>query len=64
MKPKMTYWKDVDGTYLGFLKKSFPDHWTRGQSLEDLKAYLVDLYQIFSQEELPGIRQETKLELL
>ena len=63
MKPKMNYWKDVDGTYLGFLN-SFPDHWTQGQSLEDLKAHLVDLYQIFSQEELPGIRQETELELL
>ena len=55
MIQKMTYWKETDGTYLGFLN-NFPDHWNLGENLEDLKVHLRDLYHEFSKGDLPGIR--------
>lgn len=48
--------------YLGYLNE-FPDHWTQGDDLEDLKAHLLDLYQEFSKEDLPGIKRVAELEL-
>ena len=62
MKVTFTYWKEVDGKYLGYLN-SHPDHWTQGQDLEDLKAHLVDLHETFSAEEIPGIRKIAELEV-
>jgi predicted RNase H-like HicB family nuclease len=62
MTTKYTYWKESDGMYLGYLSQ-YPDHWTQGESLEDLKEHLRDLYETFRQEEIPGIKTEEELEL-
>ncbi|MDX2227046.1 MAG: type II toxin-antitoxin system HicB family antitoxin [Verrucomicrobiae bacterium] len=62
MRTKFTYWKEDDGNYLGYLN-AYPDHWTQGEDIEDLKAQLRDLYETFSKEEIPGIRKEEELEL-
>ncbi len=62
MKLTFTYWKETDGRYLGYLN-SHPDHWTQGDSLPDLKAHLRDLHELFSAEEIPGIRKVEELEL-
>ena len=62
MKAKFTYWKESDGRYLGYLN-SHPDHWTQGDNLEDLKAHLRDLHEMFSGEEIPGIRKVAELEV-
>jgi len=62
MKAQFTFWKERDGRYLGFLNDC-PDHWTQGESLEDLKEQLKDLYQTFSSEEIPGIRRVEELEI-
>ena len=62
MTQKMTYWKETDGIYLGFLN-NFPDHWTLGANLEDLKVHLRNLYHEFSKRDLLEIRQEIELEL-
>lgn len=35
------YWKDK-GEWLGYVK-DYPEFWTQGKSLEDLKAHLRDL---------------------
>ncbi len=61
MKPQFTYWKESDNRYLGYLN-DYPDHWTQGEDLDDLKAHLRDLYQIFQSEEIPGIRKVEELE--
>ena len=37
-----TYWQDGD-FWLGYLDQ-FPDYWTQGESLNDLKDHLLDLY--------------------
>ena len=62
MKTRITYWKESDGRYLGYLN-DYPDHWTQGESLEDLQEHLRDLFQTFGSEEIPGIKRETELEI-
>lgn len=62
MKARFTYWKENDGRFLGFLN-DYPDHWTQGESLDDLKEHLKDLFQMFSSEQVPGIRKVDELEI-
>ncbi len=62
MKISYTYWKESDGMFLGYLNE-FPDHWTQGIDLEELKENLADLYKIFSSEEIPGIKRVAELEI-
>ena len=62
MTTKITYWKEPDGRYLGFLN-SYPDHWTQGDDLSDLKEQLRDLFQTFGAGDIPGIRKEEELEV-
>ena len=62
MKATFTYWKESDGRYLGYLNE-YPDHWTQGEDLEDLKEQLRDLYRTFSAEQIPGIRKVEELEV-
>ena len=63
MKVKFTFWQEADGKYLGYLNE-FPDHWTQGETLEDLKAHLRDLQELLSDGELAGVRRESELELV
>ncbi len=56
MKLKITYWREPDRTYLGYLNDD-SDHWTQGTDHEDLKEPLRDLYREFSEDDLPGIRR-------
>jgi predicted RNase H-like HicB family nuclease len=62
MKTRFTYWKEADGRFLGYLN-AFPEHWTQGESLDDLKEHLRDLFQTFTSEDIPGIRKEEELEV-
>jgi predicted RNase H-like HicB family nuclease len=62
MKQKITYWKEPDGKYLGYLN-DYPDHWTQGETLDDLKEHLADLYKEFSGGDLPGIKKVVEIEV-
>ena len=62
MKVRFTFWQETDGKFLGYLNE-FPDHWTQGETLEDLKAHLRDLQDLLSDGELAGVRHESELEL-
>ena len=62
MTVKITYWQEKDGKFLGYLN-DFPDHWTQGESLEDLKEHLKDLADLFSGDPVPGIRKVEELEV-
>jgi predicted RNase H-like HicB family nuclease len=62
MTTKFTYWKEDDGKYLGYLNE-YPDHWTQGETLEDLKDHLRDLYATFHSEDIPGIKKVEELEI-
>lgn len=62
MKVKFTFWSEKDGKYLGYLN-DYPDHWTQGETLADLKDHLRDLHDLFSTKEIPGIRKVEELEI-
>ncbi len=63
MKIKYTYWPEKDGMFLGYLNE-YPDHWTQGENLEDLKEQLRDLFKTFSSEPILGIKKEEELEFV
>lgn len=52
---KFVQWQESGG-WIGYLL-DYPDYWTQGESLEDLKAQLLDLYRDLTSGELPGIRK-------
>ena len=56
-----TYWQDEDA-WIGHLD-AFPDYLTQGESLEDLKAHLVDLYRDLTSGEIPCVRHRAELEV-
>jgi predicted RNase H-like HicB family nuclease len=43
---KFVWWQE-DGAWLGYLQE-YPDYWTQGERLDDLKAHLIDLYRDLS----------------
>lgn len=55
------YWQEADG-WLGYLQE-YPDYWTQGDTLEDLKEHLRDLYKDVVSGEIPGIRKIGELEV-
>ena len=59
---KITFWKEPDESYLGYLN-NYLDHWTQGENLMDLKEQLRDLFRMFSAEEVPGIHREEEMEV-
>ncbi len=52
---KYISWEE-DGGWLGYLQ-DFPDYWTQGETLEDLKDHLRNLHGDLTSGELPGIRR-------
>jgi len=56
---KIVYWEE-DGAWVGYLQ-DYPDYWTQGESLEDLKEHLKDLYRDVAGGEIPGIRKVEEL---
>lgn len=56
---KIVYWEE-DGAWLGYLL-DYPDYWTQGETLEDLKIHLKDLYRDILGGHIPGIRKVEEL---
>ncbi|NJK46296.1 MAG: type II toxin-antitoxin system HicB family antitoxin [Pleurocapsa sp. SU_196_0] len=56
---KFVYWQDTD-FWVGYLEE-YPDYWTQGESLEELKSNLLDLYTEFRENTIPGIRRVGEL---
>ncbi len=59
MKTSFTYWQD-GVWFIGYLDE-YPDYQTQGESLEDLKEHLLDLYQDLSTDAVPGVRHHAEL---
>jgi predicted RNase H-like HicB family nuclease len=53
------YWQE-DDAWIGYLS-DYPDNWTQGQTLDDLKDHLKDLYHDMTDGQLPGIRKVDEL---
>jgi len=52
---KIVIWEE-DGGWIGYLQ-DYPDYWTQGDSLDDLKLSLRDLYADLSSGAIPGARR-------
>ena len=51
---RIVVWQD-DTTWLGYLLE-YPDYWTQGDNLDDVKEHLKDLYAELSGGTIPGVR--------
>jgi predicted RNase H-like HicB family nuclease len=61
MKKKYVYWQD-DNMWLGYLEE-YPDYWTQGETEEELKENLFDIYQDLTCDAIPNIRKVAELEV-
>jgi predicted RNase H-like HicB family nuclease len=58
---KYTYWQDED-MWIGYLSE-FPDYMTQGESLDELKGNLKDIYHELSSGNIPCVRRVDELEV-
>ncbi len=58
---RFTYWQDGQ-FWLGYLEE-FPDYLTQGESLEDLKEHLRDIYRDLASGAIPAVRHVSELEV-
>jgi predicted RNase H-like HicB family nuclease len=56
---KFVHWQDGDH-WLGYLQ-DYPDYWTQGESFDDLKDHLKDLYEDLTSGQIPGVRKVDEL---
>ena len=61
MTVRYVYWQEGD-QYLGYLEE-FPDSWTQGETVDELKEHLRDLYEDLSQHRIPEVRRAAELEV-
>ena len=60
-KIKFVYWQD-DGMWLGYLEE-YPDYMTQGESFEELKENLRDIYTELIGGSIPCVRKVADLEV-
>jgi len=58
-KTRYIHWQQ-DDVWLGYLEE-FPDYWTQGKTLADLKAHLADLYRELTSGHIPNVRRAAQL---
>ena len=56
---RYVYWQDED-MWLGYVEE-FPDYMTQGESLDELKENLKDLYEELTSGRIPGVRRVAEL---
>jgi predicted RNase H-like HicB family nuclease len=59
---KIVYWQSSTH-WLGYFEE-FPDYWTQGETLEELKTMLRSLYLELSDGHLPQVRRHEDLLLV
>ena len=60
-KMKFIHWQD-DNMWLGYLEE-YPDYWTQGESLEELKENLLDIYKELTSGKIPAVRKVSELQV-
>lgn len=58
---KFAYWQDGD-MWLGYLEE-YPDYMTQGETLDELKEHLKDLYKELTSGAIPCVRKIAVLEV-
>jgi hypothetical protein len=60
-KRKFTYWND-NSIWIGYLE-DYPDYLTQGETFEELKEQLIDIYKTFASGTIPCVRKSAELEV-
>jgi len=60
-KVRFVYWQDGKW-WLGYLEE-YPDYITQGETLEELKENLKDLYKDLTSGEIPCVRKVAELQV-
>ncbi len=60
-KKKYIYWQD-DDIWLGYLEE-YPDYWTQGETEEELRENLLDIYNELTSGTIQNIRRVAELEV-
>ena len=58
---KYVYWQEEE-MWLGHLEE-YPDYWTQGESLQELRENLKDIFQELTSGSIPGVRRVAELEV-
>jgi len=58
---KFIYWQD-ENVFLGYLEK-YPDYMTQGETKEELKENLKDIYHELTSGEIPQVHKIDELEI-
>jgi predicted RNase H-like HicB family nuclease len=61
IKKKYIYWQD-DDMWLGYLEE-YPDYWTQGETEEELRENLLDIYSELTSGTIQNIRRVAELEI-
>lgn len=61
IKQKYIFWKD-ENMWLGYLEE-YPDYWTQGETEEDLKANLLDIYKDLTGDAIQNVHKIAELEI-
>jgi predicted RNase H-like HicB family nuclease len=61
MTARIVYWQDGEH-WLGHFE-DYPDYWTQGETLEELREMLRSLYADLTSGEIPGIRRVEELKV-
>ena len=61
IKHKYIYWKD-ENMWLGYLQE-YPDYWTQGETEEELKENLIDIYKELTGGAIQNARRVAELEI-
>jgi len=56
---KFVYWEEED-MFIGYFL-DYPDYWTQGTTIDDLKEHLRELYNDLTSGDIPGIRKVDEL---
>jgi len=60
-KTKFVYWRDGN-MWVGYLEE-YPDYMTQGETLDELKENLVDIYKDLTSGVIPCVRRVAELEV-
>ncbi len=56
---KYTYWQDED-MWLGYLDE-YNDYMTQGETMDELKENLIDIYKELISDQIPAVRYHAEL---
>ncbi|HHT9120692.1 MAG TPA: type II toxin-antitoxin system HicB family antitoxin [Candidatus Hypogeohydataceae bacterium YC41] len=58
---RFVYWQE-DDMWIGYLEE-YPDYMTQGETIEELKENLKDIYKELTSGDIPHVRRVAELEI-